>query len=264
MRAVFTVGSVFVGVAGIQLFVLADHTDRLFAWTIAVPLTAAFLGAFYWTALVIAIGSWREEAWANARVAIPGVFVFLVLTLAATLLHLSAFHLHDPRLSARVAGWAWLMVYVVAPFLLLAAWIAQLREPGVDPPRTEPLPRWYLIALGTQAVLMIGVGAALFVAPDTARTLWPWPLTPLTAQASAAWLVGDGLVVAAAMVERDRRRIRPAAAGYAALGVLQSVVLARYGSTVRWGSIAAWIYVAALAAAIVLGGYGWVRRPVDA
>jgi hypothetical protein len=31
--------------AGLQLFVFATETDRFFAWTIASPLTAAFLGA---------------------------------------------------------------------------------------------------------------------------------------------------------------------------------------------------------------------------
>ena len=54
MRWVFGVGSVLVSAAGIQLFVLTDHTDRLFAWTIKNPLTAAFLGAFYFTALTLA------------------------------------------------------------------------------------------------------------------------------------------------------------------------------------------------------------------
>ena len=60
MRWVFRVGSVLVTAAGIQLFVLTDHTDRLFAWTIKNPLTAAFLGAFYFTALTLAALSARE------------------------------------------------------------------------------------------------------------------------------------------------------------------------------------------------------------
>jgi hypothetical protein len=35
-------------VAGIQLYVLSTRTADFFAWTIGVPLTAAFLGAFFW------------------------------------------------------------------------------------------------------------------------------------------------------------------------------------------------------------------------
>ena len=48
MRAMFVVSCVTVSLAGFQLFVLSEYTDRFFAWTIDVPLTAAFLGASYW------------------------------------------------------------------------------------------------------------------------------------------------------------------------------------------------------------------------
>jgi hypothetical protein len=40
-------------VAAWQLFVLTDHTDRFFAWTIGVPLTAAVDGAFYLAAFFL-------------------------------------------------------------------------------------------------------------------------------------------------------------------------------------------------------------------
>src|SRR5712691_4655031 len=51
MRVALYVGSFLVFLAGIQLFVLTTRTDHYFAWTIANPFTAAFLGAFYWTAI---------------------------------------------------------------------------------------------------------------------------------------------------------------------------------------------------------------------
>jgi hypothetical protein len=73
MRAVFWVGSVLVTAAGFQLFVLTDHTERLFAWTIKNPITAAFLGAFYFTALTLAALSGRERIWVRARVGVLGV-----------------------------------------------------------------------------------------------------------------------------------------------------------------------------------------------
>jgi hypothetical protein len=259
MRAVFIVGSVLVSLAGTQLFVLTDHTDRYFAWTIGVPITAGFLGAFYFTALALAFQSWLQSAWANARVVVPGVFVFLVLTLVTTFLHLSAFHFHDPSRFARAAAWLWLVIYAADPAFIAVAWVLQRRARGIDPPRTQPLPGWYLGALSVHAAILVGVGVALFVAPSTSTSLWPWPLTPLTARAVASWLIGNGLVVVCAIVERDFRRIRPATAAYVALGVLQFVVIARYGSTVDWGSPRAWIYVAFLASAIALGTYGWLQ-----
>ena len=37
---------------------------------------------------------------------------------------------------------------------------------------------------------LVGLGIALFAAPDAVARIWPWPLTPLTARAIEAWLVG--------------------------------------------------------------------------
>src|SRR4051812_20818448 len=81
MRVILLIGSFFVLVAGIQLFVLTEYTEALFAWPIRPPLTAAFLGAFYWTAFTLAFMSARQAVWAHARVGVPGVLVFVTLTL---------------------------------------------------------------------------------------------------------------------------------------------------------------------------------------
>ncbi len=48
MRAMLIVSCVTVLIAGFQLFVLTEYTDRFFAWTIDVPFTEAFLGVCYW------------------------------------------------------------------------------------------------------------------------------------------------------------------------------------------------------------------------
>ena len=45
MRWLLLVASVLVFIIGIPLFLLSGQTDRYFAWTVSVPLTAAFLGA---------------------------------------------------------------------------------------------------------------------------------------------------------------------------------------------------------------------------
>jgi uncharacterized integral membrane protein len=41
-------------IAGVQLFILSEQTEFYFAWTISLPLTAAFLGAGYWAAMGVA------------------------------------------------------------------------------------------------------------------------------------------------------------------------------------------------------------------
>ena len=93
MRAMFVVFCVTVSVAGFQLFVLTEYTDRFFAWTIDVPLTAAFLGASYWGSFALVLVASRQHTWARARVAVAGVWLFTVLTLIATLIHIDLFRM---------------------------------------------------------------------------------------------------------------------------------------------------------------------------
>jgi len=54
MRAILWIGAGFVAVAGLNEYLLSSQTDRYFAWTIKLPLTAAFLGGFYLTAFGMA------------------------------------------------------------------------------------------------------------------------------------------------------------------------------------------------------------------
>jgi hypothetical protein len=267
MHVVFFLGSLFVAAAGVQLYVLASDTDRFFAWTIGIPLTAAFLGSYYWTAMVVSVLSWRERNWANARVGVVGVLVFLLLTLATTLINLAQFHLSHGPLTARLAAWAWLIIYVLDPTLVAGALVAQMRARGVDPPRRRRFSAWYRAAIATSALVSVSVGIALFAAPhDAAAALWPWPLTSLTARMVAAWLVGGGIILAAMVHENDHRRTRPAAVAYTALGILQLGALARYSASPDWESTASWLYVIFFASAIGLGLYGTLesRRAIRA
>jgi hypothetical protein len=127
MRAMFVVSCVTVSVAGFQLFVLTEYTDRFFAWTIDVPLTAAFLGASYWGSFALVLVASRQQAWARARVAVPSVWLFTVLTLLATLIHIDLFRMDS------VFGWAWLVVYLVVPLGYGVFSVRQLRIAGGDP-----------------------------------------------------------------------------------------------------------------------------------
>jgi len=260
MRAILWVGVALVFVAGTSLYVLTEHTERYFAWTIKVPLSAAFLGAFYYTACVIAAMSVRRREWARARVGVPGVTVFLWLTMLATLLHLDLFHLSSTVGTARGAAWAWLLIYILDPIAIAILWIPQAREPGDDPPRTAPLPTWYRAVILVEGILLVILGAVLFAAPATAPHLWPWTLTPLTARMSAAWLVGLGITLACAYGENDWDRIRPASAGLVALVGFQALALARFSGAVAWRTGPAWGFVVLLALDLVLGVVGLAAR----
>jgi hypothetical protein len=258
MRAILLLGAFLVSLAGIQLYFLTRRTDHYFAWTIAVPLTAAFMGAFYWTSAPLALLSGLERSWVRARVAVPGVLLFLWATLATTLLHLGKFHLHSSDRFAQGAAWLWLVIYAAEPPLLLLAFWLQVRSPGVDPPRRALLTAWYRAALAAQAAVMLIVGVALFAAPSWVARWWPWSITPLTARAMAAWVLATGGISATAAWENDWIRIRFATVAYAVLGVLQAIAAARYADDFR-GGLSEAIYLIFVGVVLVLGVFGLVR-----
>jgi hypothetical protein len=257
MRRMLLVASALVLAAGIPLFLLSARTETGFAWTIDPPLTAAFLGAGYWGSFVLELLASRERVWANARVAVAPVLTFTVLTLVATLLHLDRFHFHSSSATARLSTWGWLGVYVIVPPLLTVLLVRQLRAPGTDPPRAARLPSALRVLLGGQAAVLLALGALLFVAPADTKGLWPWALTPLTARAVAAWLIGIGLAAALVVREDDWRRVRVAMVAYAAIGVLELIALGRYRHDVDWNGVQAYVFVAFVLSVALVGAYGW-------
>jgi hypothetical protein len=252
MRVMLLVAGAFVVIAGLQLFVLTDRTDGYFAWTVEPPLTAAFLGAGYWAAAVLQIASARRSEWTRAKLAMPAVLFFTTMTLAVTLIHLSRFHLHS------VFGIAWVAVYVGFPPAMAAILTDQLRSVCATTARSTRLPALTRTVLILQAVVMASLGIALLVAPGHAAPLWPWPLTPLTAQAIGAWLAGVAFLAAHVVWEDSCERADVAMLSYATFGVLQLVALARYPSTPNWGPAAA-AYLTFLAGMIAVGVDTWIR-----
>jgi len=185
---------------------------------------------------------------------------FAVLTLATTLMHLGQFHFGGQfAAGTRIVTWAWLAIYVLVPVLMLIILAVQARTPGTDPPRSAPLPAWIYAVLAAQAVVLLGFGVALFAVPGSAAPLWPWKLTPLVAQATGAWLISLGVAAAQALLERDARRLRPAAVGYILLAVLQCIALARYPHHFAWGSAAGIIYLTFLGTMLLAGVVGLAR-----
>jgi hypothetical protein len=247
--------------AGVLLFVLSGNTDDTFSWTIKPPLTAAFLGAAYWAAFVLFAWSARQPQWARARPFVLPVAVIAVLLLAATLLHDDKFHKDS------VFGWFWIVAYVAVPPALAAALWRQHREVRTErhpeaPPaaRLAPALRAVLVAEG---LVLAGVGVSLFAAPDTADSLWPWQLTPLTARAVGAFLAGFGVAAWQAAYEHDIERLRGSAYAYAALGLLELIALLRYPDELDGSGARGVAYVAFAVLVLATGVAGSVlaRRP---
>jgi hypothetical protein len=257
MRWMLLIASGLVFIVGIQLFILSEYTDRFFAWTIKPPLTAAFLGAGYWASFAMEYLASRKRSWAHARIAVPAVLIFTTLTLIATLLHLDRFHLSHPNLLTRAAAWVWLAVYAIVPPAMAVLLVLQLRVPGVDPPRQARLPRWTHAILIDHALVMLPLGAALFLAPQATAGLWMWTLTPLTARAVGAWLLALGVAAAHSSWENDWQRVQIATMSYTIFGTFQLLGLARYSQTVDWSRPQSWFYGLFLLSVLFVGVYGW-------
>jgi hypothetical protein len=208
--------------------VLTEHTDRYFAWTVKPFITAAFLGASYWASFILVFQASRERYWACARAGVFSAFTFTTLTTLATALHLDKFHFATSEAVTLVATWAWMAVYALVPPILLILLVQQLRQRGEDPPRTSALPTWIRVLLLCQGIVMLGVGVSLLISPEQAPSLWPWLLTPLTARAVGAWLLGMAVAAAGVVKENNLARARGPIVCYAVLGVLQLIALARY------------------------------------
>ncbi|CCH90463.1 conserved membrane protein of unknown function [Modestobacter italicus] len=265
MRALLAVFCVLTALATLALFVLSSATDEFFAWTIAPPLTAALMGAGYAAGFLLVALSLRDPVWAHSRLPVLTILAFTVITLIATLVHLDRFHLQPEFASlpfiARAAAWFWLVVYVLIPVAMLVSVVLQERAPGRDPRPGHPVPIALRAALGVESAALLVTGIALAAAPSSAPTLWPWPLTPLTARVVAAWLIAFGVATALAAFAGDLARLRTSAIAYTVFGVLTLVAVARYPDTIDWDGAPAWVFLAVTVAIVVTGAVGWRMAP---
>jgi len=265
MRTLLGAFAVLTALATGALFVLAENTEETFAWTIEPPLTAAFIGAGYAAGFVLVVLSLRDPVWAHNRVPVLTIFLFVVLTLLATLLHLDRMHFDDDFSGldplAKGAAWFWLAVYIVIPVAMAVLLVHQERVPGEDPAPRHPVPVVLRVALALESAVLLVVGALIFTDPATAAWVWPWDMPPFTARVVAAWLLAFGLATALAALGGDLRRLRSAAIAYMVFGVLVLVAVARFPETLEWDAAPAWIFVGSAVAVVLTGAAGWRAAP---
>ncbi len=236
-------------VAGTQLFVLAEHTDEYWSWEISSAMTAAFLGAGFWSAAVISYWASRQRDWVRARVPVPTILIVATLLLIATLDHVEEFE--------GLLGIAWIEVYAAFAPIMIALVVRQLALGGPNPHSGEHVPSLLRAVLAVQAVALLAAGIALYVGSAGLRAdLWPWELTPLTAKAIGTWLVGIGAIAAYIAFVDDRRDLPGNSIAYLVLAGVSFLGLARFGDEVDFGSLSGIAFVALLASVLAAGIYG--------
>ena len=259
-RALLAAFTLLTALATNQLLVLGGHTERFWPWTIQNRATVGFLAAAYGAGFLLSVLSLRQRSWTRVRVAVGTVTVFTFLTLIATIIHAHRLHLFDADPLARGAAWFWLAVYVVVPL----AGVAVLGRQEEDRPgRTvvlRPLTAGLRVAVAAQGLVLFAAGAVLFLGAMTWHHgmsrigIWPWEVTPLSAEVLGAWLVAFGVGAGLVLAEGDLARLRVPAIAYTAFGGFQLVALAVHGSQM---SAARWGYGLVFAVVLVTGAYGW-------
>ena len=245
-------------IMGLNLFIFAEQTEISFAWTIGVPLTAAFLGAGYLSSFLLEFMAARETLWVKSRMALPTALTFTILTTIATLIHLDKFHLESTNPITIIITWAWLLVYGIVPFVMSFIFIQQLRSSGKNPASASNLPPMFKVIVGTQGFIMLIIGLGFLIVPMTFAPLWAWSLTPLTARAIGAWVVGIGVATFHMIIENDWGRLRPALASYALFSILQLINLMRFvdADGLDWSQIKTWLYVGFLLSILGIASFG--------
>ena len=256
MRGLLAIAGLLVLTIGLPLYLVPQNSDAYFSWSVS-PLSAAFLGGAYLSAAVIEFSAARKRIWANARIAVPAVFVFTVLTLFVTLGNADRYHFNAPGFVQSAGTWAWLVVYVVVPPIMLMVLVMQLFHRGTDPVREWPIPMVLRVPFVLGAVALLFGGTILLIDPGAASWMWPWHLTSVTSQAFGAWMIGFGIALGQIAWEADWKRVRPATLGVGALGVLQLIAVLRYPNDLDWATVQAWVYIIVLTSFVVLGVYGW-------
>ena len=259
-RLFFTFGVIpLLIIAGIQLFVLSSQTETYFAWTIPLPLTAAFMGAGYWAALAHAFMIARNPDWEGTRASIPAAFTATTLLLVATLLHLDQFHLDSPALITRFVTWVWIVVYVVTPPVFRYFLVRGFRRAGMEEERGKGFSGWGRAVFFLLAAFGLLFGLGLFFLPQSFMPLWPWPLAPLAARAVGAWLTTFGVAAATLAWQNDRVHGKGALASLLAFCILQLIVLLLYSGSVEFGNPLAWGYLLFLLLGMAASGSGLLK-----
>ena len=176
----------FLVVAFVILYLFPEHTARLWAWTIQATMTSMVLASAYLGGAYFFVRVARERHWHEVATGFLAVTAFSGLLGIATIVHWETFS-HD-----HVSFWLWAGLYFTAPFLVIAAWLAnrQYAAPVADGDDfLRPVEKSLVTGVG---VLALATGVGMFLDPSAVIPLWPWPLTPLSCRVVGATLCLGG------------------------------------------------------------------------
>ena len=188
----------FLLVAFSLLYLFPGDTAHWFAWPIKPSMTPLVMGAGYIAGGYFFVRVVTASHWHRVHLGFLPITAFTLFMAIATFSHLEKFD------KDHVAFWIWVVLYVVTPVLVPLTW---LRNRATDPGTLEAddryLPPRVRALVGGAGALQSAVAAVLLLSPSTMIDIWPWTLTPLTAQVLGGWFALPGVV--AIMMALDGR-----------------------------------------------------------
>jgi len=179
----------FLALAVLILYFFPDQTGQRFAWPVKPPITAMLMAAAYAGGVYFFSFLVFGRHWHRVKEGFLPVTTFASLLGIATILH------WDKFTPGHIAFILWAGLYFSTPFLVFAVWLYNRREDPEPDQVGGPLfsTGWrYFFALQAIGTLILGVG--LFLTPARLIPVWPWTLTPLTAQVMGAMFAIPGVL----------------------------------------------------------------------
>lgn len=155
----------------------------LFAWPIQPAMSAMVLGSVYLGGAYFFVRVGVATHWHTVAGGFIPVGMFATLMGLTTILHWDRFG-HD-----RLAFWLWVGLYFSTPVIVFAAFVINRREYRAPEASELRLPATAAAAIAVAGALSLLMSAFLYLFPKRAISIWPWPLTPLTARMLAAVFV---------------------------------------------------------------------------
>ena len=198
-------------------------TKRLFAWAIKPTMSAMILGSVYLGGAYFFVRAALARCWHTVAGGFPPVATFAAMMGIATILHWDRF------IHGNVAFWLWVALYVTTPFIVFGVFVRNQREYVAATGTELVIPRLAAAVIVAAGGLALLTSAFLYLFPDEAIDVWPWPLTRLTARMLGA-IFALGLAGLGAWRERrwSAARILVQVAGIMVLLILVAGIRARH------------------------------------
>jgi hypothetical protein len=232
--------------AGCGMFFLPKVVTPFWPWTVA-PFNASFLGAVYTAAMIAAVMQTAYARWSPTRIVTPMIFIFTLIILLLSLVHLNRFDFHRPEV------WIWFLLYIIIPINAGVHIILYRQLPPAD--ATSPY-GFGKNLLRVQGMVLGVYGSVLLAIPSIAGSIWPWKIDIFHAQLYSVTFLTPALGALVLMKAASKLEWFSMGLTQSALGLFPLIGLLVVDASekrVSWDSAGVWIWIILFLAIFVIG-----------